>query len=418
MKISIQKYGGTSLKTIKHIQKIAKKLQKEQKKGANLVVILSAMGSSTDDLITLACEVHPKATGPAMDLLLSTGEQVSISLMSLALDQLNVPNKALNVIKSGVNISGKHTEAFITSIDTRNIMQNLEQNRICLVAGFQGKDENNEIYTLGRGGSDTTAIAIAVALKAKDCEIFTDVSGIYTADPNKVSRARKIKKIYYEEMLELARLGAGVLHSRAVELASKNKLVVHVRSSFNNLQGSFVVGEDSMLEQALVRGVSLKCDESRISLLDIEDRPGLAAKFFRNLAMNEIDVNMIVQSSGQYNKNSLSFTVIQEKLALAKQVSDDFIEKEGNARLEVDAEIAVLSIVGIGMCKHVGVAATIFKALAELNINIQMISTSEIKISLVIPVAQGQKALQSVHSALGLDSLDTIDSIETMDAKA
>ena len=403
MALLVQKYGGTSLGNLKRLQSIAKRIKSYYSQGESLVVILSAIGHSTDELLQMAQILGSKPSGRAMDMLLSTGEQVSIALMAMALEAIEVPAVSLTGMQAGIRISGEHGEARIVKIDTDPILAHLEQKRVCLIAGFQGTNQRGEIYTLGRGGSDTSAVAMAVALQAEQCEIFTDVDGIYTADPNKLSRARRLEAISYEEMLEMARLGAGVLHSRSVELASKNALVLHVRSSFNHAQGSFVMSQEKILEEALVRGVSLKSDEARISLVGIADRPGLAAGLFSKLSKENINVNMIVQSAGQNALNTISFTVLQGQMARAQEITRNFSRTEASGKVSVSPEVAIVSAVGVGMYSHSGIAAKMFASLAELGVNIEMISTSEIKISVVVPPEEGQRALKAVHSALGLD---------------
>ncbi len=405
MAIIVQKYGGTSLGDIRRLQRVANRVKVEYLKGHQLVVVLSAMGRSTDDLVEEARNLHPNPKGREMDILLSTGEQASVALMNMALDRIQVPAIALTGRQAGIRIIGPHLEGRISSIDTAKIEQYLNQNKVCVIAGFQGFRDESEIYTLGRGGSDTSAVALAVALKASKCEIFTDVDGVYTTDPNKVSSARCLAEISYEEMVEMARLGAGILHSRSVELAAKNRMVLHVRSSFNNTEGSKIMPEDQILEKALVRGVSLKTDEARISVVDIADRPGLAAKLFSHLAEQKISVNMIVQSSGQEGLNTISFTILQKELLAAKSIAQEFVQEEGTGSIDVISEVAILSAVGIGMISHSGIAAMMFKVLADMEANIEMISTSEIKISVVLQTDQGLQALESIHKAFGLDKL-------------
>ena len=409
MALIVQKYGGTSLGSIEYLQKIAQRIKKTYAAGQDLVVVLSAMGKSTDQLAALAQQLHPQPQGREMDMLLATGEQVSIALMAMALHSIDVPAIALTGSQAGINTFGLHSQARIAHIDTASIQGYCRARQVCLVAGFQGRNDTGEIYTLGRGGSDTSAVALAVALKADSCEIFTDVAGIYTADPNKVPQARRLKYISYEEMLELARLGAGVLHSRSVELASKNKVYLHVRSSFNDDEGSFVVSEEQVLaktdalEKVFIRGVSLKSDEGRISVLNITDRPGLAANLFSRLAEQNINVDMIVQSMGQAQQNTIAFTVLQSQIQAAQKIAQEFIDTEGQGHLEITPQVAIVSAVGIGMKSHSGVAAAMFQALAQVNVNIEMISTSEIKISVVVQPKQGQQALQAIHKAFGLE---------------
>ncbi|MCB1175418.1 MAG: aspartate kinase, partial [Leptospiraceae bacterium] len=269
-------------------------------------------------------------------------------------------------------------------------------------AGFQGIDTQANITTLGRGGSDTSAVALAVALEASECEIFTDVDGVYTTDPNKVPSARKLPRISYEEMLELARLGAGVLHSRSVELASKNNTVIHVRSSLNNNPGTLVVSEEQVMEKAVIRGASLKSDDARISVVDIPDKPGLAAELFGHLAESDINVDIIVQSSGKDATNTISFTVPQKDLHAARELVRIWLEGIGSGSFDVEEEIAIVSIVGVGMKSHSGIAARMFQALAKISANIEMISTSEIKVSVVVSKDQGRAALNAVHDAFEL----------------
>ena len=410
MALLVQKYGGTSLGDIKGLRSIANRIKSYYSQGEDLVVILSAMGHSTDNLLQTAHSLHPDPSGRALDMLLSTGEQVAIALMAMALERIGVPAVSLTGRQAGIVTLGEHGQARIANIDTAYILSQLERKRVCLIAGFQGSNGKGEVYTLGRGGSDTSAVAMAVTLQAKYCEIFTDVDGIYTADPNKVPNAKRLEYISYEEMLEMARLGAGVLHSRSVELASKNELVLHVRSSFNHTEGSFVVPQkkvEKILEQALVRGVSLKSDEARISLIDIADRPGLAARLFSKLSEADINVNMIVQSAGQNSLNTISFTVLQNQMSTAQEIARDFSRAEDSGKVSITPQVAIVSAVGVGMYSHSGIAASMFAALAKLGVNIEMISTSEIKISVVVPPEEGHRALKAVHRALGLDRKKT-----------
>ncbi len=402
MNFLVQKFGGTSLGDIKCIRRVANRIRTYYSQGKGLVIVLSAMGHYTDGLVQLAKNLNNNPDGRTMDMLLSTGEQVSIALMSMALEKLQVPSTPFTGRQAGIVTRGNHTQAHIISIDTNTIKKELEQKRVCLIAGFQGVNEKGEITTLGRGGSDTSAVALAVALKAKLCEIFTDVDGIYTADPNKVTTARRLEKISYEEMLEMARLGAGVLHNRSVELASKNGVVLHVRSSFNNKKGSFVMPEEQILEKVLVRGVSLKNDEARISLFNIADKPGLAARLFAKLNEKDINVNMIVQSRGQNGLNTISYTLLQEQISVAQSITQNFVQEIGSGKVEITPEIAIVSAVGVGMRFHSGVAAIIFQALANIGANIEMISTSEIKISIALHPSEGHIALEAIHQALKL----------------
>ncbi len=403
MGLIVQKYGGTSVGDTDRIKNVANRIKMYYEQGHNLVVVVSAMGNTTDQLIDMAKKIHPFPKPREMDVLLSTGEQVSIALLAMALDYIGVPAISFTGAQVRILTDKKHSMARIQEIDTQKIKENLKQKKICIIAGFQGVDEDFNITTLGRGGSDLTAVALAAALKADECEIYTDVDGVYTTDPNKVPTAKKIPYICYEEMLELARLGAGVLHSRSVEVASKYNVIIHVRSSFNNNTGTLVVPEDKIMEKVLVRGVTLKTDEARISVVEIPDRPGLAANLFNKLARTDINVDMIVQSTGKDQKNTISFTVPINNIHIAKEVVESFIKEMGSGSYDVDENIAIVSAVGIGMKSHSGVAAKMFEALAKENINIEMISTSEIKISVVVKKEYGKKALQSIHDAFELD---------------
>jgi aspartate kinase len=402
MSLVVQKYGGTSVGDTDRIKRVANRIKMYYDQGHDLVVVVSAMGHTTDQLIDMAAALNPNPKPREMDVLLSTGEQVSIALLAMALDYIGVPAISFTGGQVRILTDKKYSKARIQDIDTTRIKQSLAERKVCIVAGFQGVDEDENITTLGRGGSDLTAVALAAALQAKECEIYTDVDGVYTTDPNKVPSAKKIERICYEEMLELARLGAGVLHSRSVEVASKYGVVIHVRSSFNNSEGTLVVPEDSIMEKVTVRGVTLKSDDARISVLDIPDRPGLAANLFNRLARADINVDMIVQSTGKDGRNTISFTVPTASVAVTREVSEAFLREMGGGTIDVQENIATLSAVGIGMKSHSGVAAAMFEALANNNINIEMISTSEIKITVVIRKEDGRRALEAVHEAFQL----------------
>lgn len=402
MSLVVQKYGGTSVGDTDRIKRVANRIKMYYDQGHDLVIVVSAMGHTTDQLVDMAAALNPNPKPREMDVLLSTGEQVSIALLAMALDHIGVPAISFTGGQVRILTDKKHSKARIQDIDTTRLKQSLGDRKVCIVAGFQGVDEDENITTLGRGGSDLSAVALAAALEAKECEIYTDVDGVYTTDPNKVPSAKKIEHICYEEMLELARLGAGVLHSRSVEVASKYGVVIHVRSSFNNVEGTLVVPEDSIMEKVAVRGVTLKSDDARISVLDIPDRPGLAADLFNRLARADINVDMIVQSTGKDGRNTISFTVPATSVGVTREVSDSFLKEMGGGTIDVQENIATLSAVGIGMKSHSGVAGAMFEALAKNNINIEMISTSEIKITVVINKEDGRKALEAVHEAFEL----------------
>lgn len=402
MSLVVQKYGGTSVGDTDRIMRVANRIKRYYDQGHDLIIVVSAMGHTTDHLVDMARQVNPNPRPREMDVLLSTGEQVSIALLAMALEHVGVPAISFTGGQVRILTDRKHSMARIQDIDTARLKQNLGERRVCIVAGFQGVDEDENITTLGRGGSDLTAVALAAATKADECEIYTDVDGVYTTDPNKVGSARKIEKICYEEMLELARLGAGVLHSRSVEVASKYGVVIHVRSSLNNTEGTLVVPEDQIMEKVAVRGVTLKSDDARISVLDIPDRPGLAADLFNRLARADVNVDMIVQSTGKDGRNTISFTVPESSVRVTREVAESFMKEQGGGNLEVEDNVASLSAVGVGMKSHSGVAGAMFEALAKNNINIEMISTSEIKITVVVKKEDGRKALEAVHEAFQL----------------
>ncbi len=402
-KILVQKFGGTSVGDPERIRRVANRIKSYYEKGYQLVVVVSAMGDTTDELIDLAGKISKNPPKREMDMLLSTGEQISIALLAMALHEIEVPARSFTGGQVNIVTDGNFSNARIESIDTRRLISHLEQGHVCIVAGFQGIDQEQNITTLGRGGSDTTAVALAAALKAKECEIYTDVDGVYTTDPNKVEGARKLKQISYDEMLELASLGAGVLHSRSVEFAKKYGVVIHVKSSFNYNEGTKVVSESEIMEKITVTGVTLKTDDARMTVADIPDKPGIAAEIFQALADRKINIDVIVQSTGKDRLNTISFTLPVASIGEAKKAVEALTEKWGAGTISTDENIAIVSAVGVGMKSHTGVAAGMFKALAENNINIEMISTSEIKISCVIAKDRGKDALRLIHSVFGLD---------------
>jgi aspartate kinase len=397
--IVVQKYGGTSVGTTDKIKNVANRIKSYHEKGHQVVVVVSAMGHTTDELLELAERVNPNPSRRELDMLLSTGEQVSISLLAMALEAISVPAQSFTGSQVKILTDGNFSNAKIQAIDDSKIRKALEEGKVVIVAGFQGIDTEENITTLGRGGSDTTAVALAAALKAKECEIYTDVDGVYTADPNKVPSAKMHERISYDEMLELASLGAGVLHSRSVELAKNYDVVIHVRSSFHMNPGTLVLSEEKLLEQIRVSGVTIKKEEARITISDVPDKPGIAADLFGALAEEHIIVDVIVQSSPYDGKNTISFTIPRKSIKSANNILESFCQRHGTGPIEVNDKIAIVSAVGVGMKSHVGVAAKMFKALAEQNINIEMITTSEIKISCVIPEEQAETALKAVHAA-------------------
>ncbi len=398
-KLVIQKYGGTSVGTTDKIKNVANRIKSYYEKGNKVVVVVSAMGHTTDELLDLAERVNPNPSKRELDMLLSTGEQVSISLLAMALEAIHVPAQSFTGAQVRIMTDGNFSNAKIQAIDDSKIRKALDEGKVAIVAGFQGIDQEENITTLGRGGSDTTAVALAAALKADECEIYTDVDGVFTADPNKVAGAKMHEKISYDEMLELASLGAGVLHSRSVELAKNYDVVIHVRSSFHSNPGTLVVSEEKLVEKVTVSGVTIKKEEARITIPDVPDKPGIAADLFGALAEEDIIVDVIVQTSPENGKNDISFTIPRKAIRNATPILENFCQRHQTGKMQINDKIAIVSAVGVGMKSHVGVASRMFKALAENNINIEMITTSEIKISCVIPEEQGQTALKAIHAA-------------------
>lgn len=399
----VQKFGGTSVGDPDRIRNVAARIKSYHDRGHKVVVVVSAMGKTTDNLIRLATEVADVRPKREMDMLLATGEQVSISLLAMALHSSGVDAVSFTGAQVKILTDKNFSNARIEKIDTKVLENALNKGQVCIVAGFQGVDIEDNITTLGRGGSDTSAVALAAALGAKECEIYTDVDGVYTTDPNKVPEARLMPKISYDEMLELASLGAGVLHSRSVEFGKKYNVVIHVRSSFHYSEGTRVVPEEQIVEKLLVTGVTLKNDESRISLTDIPDRPGIAAGVFEALAKTGTNVDMIVQSTGQNKLNTISFTVPRKDIDECINGLNVLLKEWGTGFMTVEKEIAIVSAVGVGMKSHGGIAAKMFSAFAKEGINIDMISTSEIKISCVIEKPAGEKALKLLHKVFELD---------------
>ncbi len=403
MALRVQKYGGTSVANIGHINNVADRVQKAFDQGDKIVVVLSAMSGVTDHLISLAEQVSDSPDKRELDLLLATGEQTTAALLSMVLKSRGYKAKSFLGFQAGIltdKISGK---ARIRNIDCKNLKQAVENGNIAVVAGFQGADEDGSITTLGRGGSDTSAVAIASSLKADVCEIFTDVDGVYTTDPRICSNARKIDRISYEEMLEMAILGAKVLQIRSVEFAKKYNVPVHVRSSFNEEEGTMVVNETKDMESAIVSGITCDMNEARITLKKVPDQPGVSAKLFTALAKSEIGVDMIIQNTRSGGETDLTFTVTKDDFDKAREISHKVAKEMGAIEIVTAEEIAKVSVIGLGMKSHSGVAATMFQALADENINIRLISTSEIRISCVILAKYAELAVRTLHSAFNLD---------------
>jgi aspartate kinase len=403
--ILVQKYGGTSVGTVERIKNVARRIIKSKEKGYSVVVVVSAMSGETNRLIDLASQITPDPAKREMDMLVSAGEQVSIALLAIALQEMGHPAISMTAAQVGIRTDDNFMNARIHHVEDKPIKAELKKGRIVIVAGFQGIDVGNNITTLGRGGSDTSAVALAAAVKAKFCEIYTDVDGIYTADPNKVPDARMLREISYEEMLELASLGSKVLHSRSVEIAMNYNVILHVRSSLNDNEGTLVVKETKEMEKIRISGVTSKMDEARVTIYDLDDKPGIAAAVFGGLATSKINVDMIVQS-GALEKtytNRISFTV-QKKDIKAVETVIDKLRSEGtvSGKHHVDNKIGIVSIVGVGMKSHTGVASQLFDILAKNKINIEMISTSEIKISCAISGDRVLDAVRAIHKGFGL----------------
>ncbi len=403
MALIVQKFGGTSVANPERIQNVAKRVAKTFDQGNDLVIILSAMAGVTDSLISLAYKMSESPETRELDVLLATGEQTTAALLSMTLRSMNYPAMSLLGFQAEVVTDGNYCNARILDIGAGRIKDLLKERNIVVVAGFQGCDPDGNITTLGRGGSDTSAVAIAAAIKADVCEIFTDVDGVYTADPNVCSKARKLDKISCEEMLEMASLGAKVLHLRSVEFALKHNVPVYVRSSFNEEEGTMVVNGDHDMERPVVSGITYNKNEARITLKKVPDQPGIAAKIFARIADANINVDMIIQNTRSGGETDLTFTVPKADFKKALNIEKQVAEEIGAEKVLGDESIAKVSVTGIGMKSHSGVASKMFSALAAENINIAMISTSEIRISCVVEEKKAELAVRTLHTAFGLD---------------
>ena len=400
----VQKYGGTSVGDVERIRNVARRVLNTKNQGHEVVVVVSAMAGETDKLIELVKQVTPNPDERETDVLISTGEQVSIALLAIALKDLGADAKSYLGFQIKIATDSAFGKARITGIESEKMLQDLKHGRIVVVAGFQGVDESGNITTLGRGGSDTTAVAIAAAVKADVCEIYTDVDGVYTTDPNICSKARKLPKISYDEMLEMASLGAKVLQIRSVEFAKKYDVPIHVRSSFNDNPGTIVCKEDEEMEKVVVSGVTYNKNEAKIEVMRVPDVPGMAAKLFQPIADANIVVDMIIQtSSTEKGCADVAFTVPQSDFAKTLQIVKEAIKGFGGKEVKSNEDIAKVSIVGVGMRSHSNVATQMFSALAKEGINIQMISSSEIKISCIIDSKYTELAVRALHDAFELD---------------
>ncbi len=393
----VKKFGGTSVANKERIFNVARRITEEYKKGNEVVVVLSAMGKQTDVLLEQAREINPHASKREIDMLLVTGEQISVALMAMALDSLGVPAISLNAYQVAMHTTSTYGNARLKRIDTERIHNELENKRVVLVTGFQGVNKFDDYTTLGRGGSDTTAVALAAALHADACEIFTDVDGVFTSDPRIVKNARKLEEITYDEMLELASLGAGVLHNRSVEMAKKYGVQLVVRSSLNYSEGT-VVKEEVKMEKMLVSGVACDKNTARIALIGLEDQPGVAFQLFNYLANHNINVDIILQSIGRDGTKDISFTVKEDDMEEAVSILEKHLEGSLKCqKIDVEKDVAKVSIVGAGMMSNSGIASKMFEALYDVGINIKMISTSEIRVTVLIDETCVEKAMNAVH---------------------
>jgi aspartate kinase len=404
MALVVQKYGGTSVGDVERIRNVARRVLNTKKQGHEVVVVVSAMAGETDKLIHLAQQIAPVPDERELDVLVSTGEQVSIALLAMALKSMGCDSKSYLGSQIKIATDSVFGKARITSIDSEKMRQDLKEGRVVVVAGFQGVDDSGNITTLGRGGSDTSAVAVAAALEAEVCEIYTDVDGVYTTDPNVYPRARKLSKISYDEMLEMASLGAKVLQIRSVEFAKKYDVPIHVRSSFNDNPGTIVCKEDKEMEKVVVSGVTYNKNEAKIEVMRLPDVPGAAAKLFKPIADANIVVDMIIQTtSTEKGCADVAFTVPKSDFAKTLQIVKETNKEFGEKEVIFNEDIAKISIVGVGMRSHSNVATQMFSALAKEGINIQMISTSEIKISCIIDSKYTELAVRALHDAFGLD---------------
>jgi len=403
MSLIVQKYGGTSVGTPERILNVAKRILQTQTAGNQVVAVVSAMSGVTDDLIKLARQVAPQPTEREMDVLLSTGEQTTIALTAMAINSLGRRAVSLTGAQAGIVTDGFHTKAKIANITPTRIYNFLDSGAIVIVAGFQGETLEGQITTLGRGGSDLTAIALAAAIKADLCQIYTDVDGVYTCDPRIVRNARKIPEIAYDEMLEMASLGSKVMQSRSVEFAKKFGVIFEVRSSFNDQPGTIVKEETSSLEKVVIRGISIDRKQAKVTISHVPDKPGIASRIFSEIAATNVNVDTIVQNVSAAGTTDISFTTLEDELPRIENHLGPIVEEIGAKGFTAQGGIAKLSVVGIGMRSHSGVAAKMFELLGNADINIQMITTSEIKISVVIDEARVDQGANLVHAGFGLD---------------
>jgi aspartate kinase len=398
----VQKYGGSSVANIERIRNVANRIAAYRKAGHKVVVVVSALGDATDELLGLASRITDRPSEREVDMLISTGEQVSVALLAMAVHKMGIDAISFTGLQVGIITDHSHTKAKILKISADRIKQELRKGKVVIVAGFQGVNRDQEITTLGRGGSDLTAVALAKTLNARSCEIYTDVEGVYTADPRIVKDARKLSRISYEEMLELASLGAQVMQARSMEVAKKYSVPLHIRSSFTNKEGTIISKEVKAMEDVLVSGVTANKGEAKVTICDVSDKPGIAASIFKDIAKSDINVDMIIQNISRRGYTDVSFTVPLADLNKARDIMARIVKSIKAKGVVYNKDIAKVSIVGVGMKSHSGVAAKMFGALASKKINIDMISTSEIKISCVINKRFADEAVRAIHKAFGL----------------
>ena len=398
----VQKFGGSSVANAERIQNVAKRVVSYKERGFDLVVVVSALGDTTDELIALADKINTKPSEREMDMLLSTGEQISVALLAMAIHKLGFEAISFTGAQVGIITDSSHMRARIIRINGDKIKEELKKGKIVIVAGFQGVNLNQDITTLGRGGSDLTAVALAKVLNARSCEIYTDVQGIYTTDPRIEPKARKIKAITYDEMLEMASLGAQVMQARSIEVAKKFNVPLHVRSSFSKNSGTMIIKEVKKMEEVVVNGITLNKNEAKITLCNVPDKPGVAVRLFKDLACAQVSVDMIVQNVSHIRQTDISFTTTKTDSAKAAKITKRVARQIGAGDVLLDQDIARVSIVGVGMKSHHGVAAGMFGVLAENKINIEMISTSDISISCIIKKKFAETAVRALHDKFGL----------------
>lgn len=408
MALIVQKYGGTSVGSVERIEAVADRIAKNHATGDQLIVVVSAMSGETNRLLALASDLTPNPSPRELDVLVSTGEQVSMALLSMALHARGIPALSLKGSQVAIRTDSSHNKARIQSIDDRRLRSEMAAGKVVVVAGFQGVDENGETTTLGRGGSDTSAVALAAAIKADECQIYTDVDGVYTTDPRVVDGARRLESITFEEMLEMASMGSKVLQLRSVEFAGKYSVPLRVLSSFKEGPGTLIsMDEDNVMEAPTIAGIAFNRDEAKLTVIGVPDTPGVAYQILGPIGEANIEVDVILQNVGDEGKTDFTFTVARNDLEKAEGILDSYVDDLGAMEWRSDSKIAKVSVVGVGMRSHAGVAANMFKALAEVGVNIQMISTSEIKISVIIEEKFLELAVRTLHSAFGLDQEET-----------